>query len=197
VAAAGCGDDATPADSAAPQPAAFAWPEGPTPHAVLHVHELGDIEIALYPSLAPETVANFVHLAESDFYDGTTFHRVIPGFMIQGGDPNTKNRDPSDDGMGGPGYKIDDEFNAAPHVRGAVSMANTGHPNTAGSQFFIVHADSPHLDGKYTVFGRVVSGMDVVDAVTKVDLDVYGRWGPKNRPIADVVIDDVEIRPAG
>ena len=188
-----CGGEAPETPAAVP----FAWPEGPTTHAVLHVHDRGDIEIALYPSLAPKTVANFVKLAEDDFYDGTTFHRVIPGFMIQGGDPNTRDRDPSDDGMGGPGYRIDDEINAAPHLRGVVSMANTGQPNTGGSQFFIVHADSPHLDGKYTVFGRVVSGMEVVDAIAKVEVDVYGRWGPRNRPLENVVIDDVEIRPAG
>jgi peptidyl-prolyl cis-trans isomerase B (cyclophilin B) len=158
---------------------------------------MGNIELALYPSLAPKTVENFVKLAREGFYDGTSFHRVIPGFMIQGGDPNSKNQNPSDDGHGGPGYTIDDEFTDAPHERGALSMANVGRPNSGGSQFFIVLGNAQNLDGKHTIFGRVLSGMNVVDAITEVDTDVYGRWGAKNRPIANVVIERIEISPGG
>ena len=197
----GCGDtiEATPGSSRAPESTekkAFEWPEtGPT--AVLHIRDYGTIEIALHPDLAPANVANFVRLAEEGFYDGTSFHRVIPDFMIQGGDPNTRDKDPTDDGLGGPGYQIQDEFSDAPHVRGVVSMANTGLPDTGGSQFFIVHNDVPHLDGSYTVLGRVTSGIEVVDAIAAVETDRYGRWGPENRPLESVVVEKVEIRPAG
>ncbi len=192
-----CGDRVTTTPKPATTAAPFTWPSGPRPAAVLRVQGMGVIEIDLYPSLSPATVDNFRKLAGEGFYNGTTFHRVIPGFMIQGGDSNTRNRDPGRDGNGGPGYQIADEFSDAPHTRGVVSMANVGRPNTGGSQFFIVHADSKHLDGKYTVFGRVVAGMEIVDAITAVEVDVHGRWGPKNRPIANVVIEKVEIRPAG
>ncbi len=189
----GCGDKIT----ATPEPPApFTWPEGPTPKAVLHIRSMGAIEIALYPQIAPATVDNFAKLASEGFYNGTTFHRVIPDFMIQGGDPNTRDKDPSNDGKGGPGYRIQDEFNAAPHERGTVSMANVGQPNTADSQFFIVHGSARNLDGKHTVFGRVVGGMDVVDVIAVVEVDLHGRWGPKNRPISNVVIEKVEIQPA-
>ena len=155
---------------------------GPHDVVVLEVAELGTIRFELLPELAPKTVENFVKLAGEGLYDGTTFHRVIPGFMIQGGDPNTRNPDPRDDGKGGPGYRIDDEHTDFPHTRGIVSMANSGAPNTAGSQFFIVHEDSPHLDGGYTAFGRVIEGIEVVDAVTELEIDKYGRYGPPDRP---------------
>jgi len=191
-----CGDRVT-ATAEPPKPEPFVWPEGPSPTAVVHIAEMGTIELALYPSLAPATVDNFVKLAAEGFYDGTSFHRVIPGFMIQGGDPNTRDRDPTDDGNGGPGYKIQDEFSDAPHERGVLSMANVGMPDSGGSQFFIVHGDAQHLDHKHTVFGRVVSGIEVVDAITGVETDLHGRWGPKNRPIENVVIEKIEVRPAG
>lgn len=193
----GCGDKVTATPEAPAPEAGFAWPEGPSTRAVLHVRDLGEIEIALYPELAPETVENFVRLAEQGFYNGTTFHRVIPGFMVQGGDPNTRDDEPKNDGFGGSAKTIADEFNAAPHERGVFSMANKGQPNTADSQFFIVHGPAPHLDGKHAVFGRVLSGMEVVDEVTKVDTDPHGRWGPAARPIHDVVVERIEIqRPA-
>jgi cyclophilin family peptidyl-prolyl cis-trans isomerase len=170
------------------------------PHdvAVLRVAGHGVIRIELLPEIAPATVANFAKLASEGFYDGTTFHRVIPGFMIQGGDPNSRdNRDPRDDGKGGPGYKIDAEFSDLPHVRGVVSMARGMSDDSAGSQFFIVQADSPDLDGQYTAFGRVVEGLDVVDSVTRVEIDTYGRYGPPDRPYpSDVVIESVRIEPA-
>ena len=120
--------------------------------------DAGTIEIELWPDLAPQTVGNFVGLAESGFYDGTVFHRVIRGFMIQGGCPRG-------DGRGGPGYQFQDEFNERALVRGVLAMANAG-PNTNGSQFFIVTAPAtPHLDGAHTGFGEVIAGMDVVDAI--------------------------------
>lgn len=156
--------------------------EGPRDAVVLVLRDLGEIRIELLPEAAPETVANFLKLAEAGFYDGTQFHRVIPDFMLQGGDPNTKNPDARTWGRGGPGYVIRDEFTNLPHRRGMVSMANTGTPNTGGSQFFILHGDAPHLDGKHAIFGRVTEGMDVVDAVTALEIDTYGRFGPRNRP---------------
>jgi cyclophilin family peptidyl-prolyl cis-trans isomerase len=118
--------------------------------------KFGHIVIRFYNDKAPKTVANFEKLAKSGFYDGTKFHRIIPTFMIQGGDPNSKDSDPSNDGGGGPGYTIEDEFSALSHVRGIISMANTGQPHSAGCQFFICVADHPDLDTKYTIFGRVV-----------------------------------------
>jgi len=171
---------------------------GPHDIAAITLKDLGVIRIELLPEIAPQTVANFAKLVNEGFYDGTTFHRVIPGFMIQGGDPASKNKDPRDDGKGGPGYKIDDEFSAFPHVRGVVSMANTGDRNSGGSQFFIVHQDTRHLDGRYSAFGRVIESLDVVDAVTRVAIDKYGRFGPRDRPHPDaVVMESVRIEPAG
>lgn len=128
--------------------------------------EFGEISISLLPDKAPATVDNFLKLTKKGFYNGTTFHRVIPGFMIQGGCPNSKiaeNRDAH--GTGGPGYQIKAEFNDTKHVRGVVSMARSGDPDSAGSQFFIMVADASHLDGKYTAFGQVTQGMDVVDKI--------------------------------
>lgn len=125
--------------------------------------DAGTIELELYPEHAPKTVNNFVFLAKEGFYDGVTFHRVIPDFMIQGGDPTGT-------GRGGPGYKFEDEVRNNPlkHETGVISMANAG-PNTNGSQFFITHAPQPHLDGRHTVFGKVTEGQDVVDAVKQGD----------------------------
>ena len=125
----------------------------------------GNIKFSLMPDIAPETVRSFSKLVKSGFYSGTLFHRVIPGFMIQGGDPNTKSEDRSSHGMGGPGHTIEAEFNDEPHVRGIVSMARSQDPDSAGSQFFVVVKDSDFLDGQYTAFGRVISGMDVVDKI--------------------------------
>jgi peptidyl-prolyl cis-trans isomerase B (cyclophilin B) len=190
-----CGNEPPAAEAPASPDALVA--EGPHDVAVIQVKGLGAIRVELLPELAPKTVENFVSLAGKGFYDGTTFHRVIPGFVIQGGDPNSRNNDPRDDGRGGPGYTIKAEFNAFPHVRGAVSMARGSSPNSAGSQFFIVLADSHDLDGQYTVFGRVIEGMDVADAVTRVKIDTYGRYGPPDRPYPDdVVIESIRIEPA-
>src|SRR4030095_15473517 len=124
---------------------------------------MGEIEIELYPKDAPKHVENFKKLVKEKFYDGTTFHRVIPGFMVQGGDPNSKNPDRSTHGMGGPGHRVKAEFNSTPHRRVIVSMARSNDPDSAGSQFFICVADANFLDWKYTAFGEVVSGMDIAD----------------------------------
>jgi peptidyl-prolyl cis-trans isomerase B (cyclophilin B) len=123
------------------------------------------------PDQAPETVRNFSQLAKSGFYNGTLFHRVIPGFMIQGGDPNTKNPDKSTWGQGGPGYNLKAEFNSRSHLRGIVSMARSSDPDSAGSQFFIVTSDSTFLDRQYTVFGEVVDGMEVADEIVNLPRD--------------------------
>jgi peptidyl-prolyl cis-trans isomerase B (cyclophilin B) len=134
--------------------------------------KLGSMEIRFFPDKAPKHVENFIKLAKSGFYDKTIFHRVIPGFMIQGGDPHTKDeKDKSQYGMGGPGHRIKAEFNDRPHVRGTVSMARSQDPDSAGSQFFIVVKDSPSLNGKYTVFGEVVKGMEVADKIVSQPRD--------------------------
>jgi peptidyl-prolyl cis-trans isomerase B (cyclophilin B) len=151
------------------------------------VKDLGVIEIEFLPDKAPKTVENFAKLAGDGLYDGTTFHRVIPGFMIQGGDPRSKNDNPNDDGTGGPGYRIKDEFSDVAHERGVISMANMGYPDSGGSQFFIVVKDSPFLDGKYTAFARVVSGMEVADAVAAVEKDA------RDRPLENVVVESVRV----
>ncbi len=131
----------------------------------------GKISFELFPESAPETVRNFEKLAKEGFYDGTLFHRVIPGFMIQGGDPNTKTDNKSSWGTGGPGYNIKAEFSSRSHLRGIVSMARSQDPDSAGSQFFIVTADSTFLDKQYTVFGEVVEGMDVADKIVSLERD--------------------------
>ncbi len=133
--------------------------------------KFGNIELRFLPEIAPKHVENFLTLAKSGFYDGTIFHRVIPGFMIQGGDPNTKGEDKSKYGQGGPGHSVKAEFNKRSHVRGIVSMARSGHPDSAGSQFFIVVNDSQFLDRQYTVFAGVVSGMEVVDEIVSQERD--------------------------
>ena len=140
----------------------------------------GPIAVELFDDDAPKTVENFRSLAEKGFYEGVIFHRVIPDFMIQGGDPTGT-------GSGGPGYTFEDEFNERKVVRGALAMANAG-PNTNGSQFFIVTADAcPWLDGKHTVFGQVTDGMDVVDTISAVDT------GPGDRPRDDIKIESVDL----
>ena len=147
--------------------------------ATLHTSE-GPIELELFPTEAPKTVANFTKLSGEGFYDGLTFHRVIPDFMIQGGCPDGT-------GSGGPGYQFEDEFNEHLVTRGALAMANAG-PNTNGSQFFVVTAGAtPWLDGKHTVFGRVTNGMDVVDRIAAADRD--GR----DMPTTPIMIDRVEL----
>lgn len=148
---------------------------------------MGEIRFEFLPELAPGHVENFKKLARSGFYDGTTFHRVIPGFMVQGGDPNSRNENRSIHGTGGPGYSIPAEFSDEKHKRGIVSMARSADPNSAGSQFFIVVEDAVHLDNQYTVFGRVTQGMDVVDQIVSTPRD--GR----DNPLKSVVMEKVVI----
>jgi cyclophilin family peptidyl-prolyl cis-trans isomerase len=151
----------------------------------------GVMVLEFYPDLAPNHVANFKKLARSGFYDGTAFHRVIPGFMIQGGDPNTKNDSAKDSwGQGGPGYVINAEFNSKHHARGILSMARTSDPNSAGSQFFICHADAGSLDNQYTVFGNLIKGFDVLDKIAATATE------PPDRPLKRMNIESIKIVPA-
>jgi len=133
--------------------------------------KFGEITLKFFPDVAPNHVNSFIKLANDGFYDGTTFHRIVPGFVIQGGDPNTKSDDRSKHGMGGPGFTLKAEFSKVPHKRGSLSMARAGHPDSAGSQFFICVADAPFLDGEYTIFGEVIEGMDVVDKIVSQPKD--------------------------
>ena len=141
--------------------------------------KFGNIEIRFFPDIAPNHVNNFIELSKKGFYDGTIFHRVIPKFMIQGGDPNSKQPDRSKHGMGGPGYTVKAEFNEKPHKRGILSMARASQPDSAGSQFFICVADAPFLDRQYTTFGEVVSGMEVADKIVNQPRD--GNDNPLDR----------------
>ncbi|HEX2123095.1 MAG TPA: peptidylprolyl isomerase [Thermoanaerobaculia bacterium] len=150
----------------------------------------GDIHIRFFPDVAPNHVRNFIDLAQKGFYDGTKFHRVIPGFMIQGGDPNTKAGDPNTWGTGGSDKNVGAEFSTVSHKRGIVSMARAQDPNSASSQFFIVVADSPFLDRQYSVFGQVTKGMEVADAI------VNAPRGMADRPNSPTTITSITIRDA-
>ncbi len=141
--------------------------------------KFGTITLKFFADTAPGHVKNFIDLAKKGFYDGTTFHRIIPGFMIQGGDPNSRNPDKRSHGTGGPGYTIKAEFNDRPHKRGTLSMARAQNPDSAGSQFFICVKDSSFLDRQYTVFGEVVSGMEVVDKIVSQPRD--RNYNPNDR----------------
>ena len=167
------------------------------PVATITMQNGGVIKVELYPDVAPNTVKNFIHLANSGFYDGVIFHRVIEGFMIQGGDPDGA-------GTGGPGYRIRGEFsnnrheNDLSHQRGVISMARQGNPyvpasayNTAGSQFFIMHADNDFLDGDYAAFGKVVEGMDIVDAIASCATDA------SDRPLEEQAMESVRVETFG
>ena len=154
------------------------------PIVTIEMENGGEIKLELYPETAPQSVYNFIYLIGQHFYDGKIFHRVIPGFMIQGGCPEGT-------GMGGPGYRIKGEFlfngvdNKLKHKRGVLSMARAQSPNSAGSQFFIMHQDAPHLDGQYAAFGKVISGMDVVDAIASTPTDFRDR--PKTEQVMKTV----------
>jgi len=166
------------------QPLKAEAPKGP--RAIIKT-KFGDIEIKLYPDVAPKHVENFIKLAKSGFYNGTIFHRVIPGFMIQGGDPNTKDTLKKDIyGQGGPGYAVKAEFSDIPHKRGIVSMARAADPDSAGSQFFIVVEDSRFLDRKYSVFGEVTKGIGVADKIVNLTRDE--RDNPSERVEMTVTI---------
>lgn len=156
------------------------------PIVTIKIKGMGDIKAELYPDVAPITVENFVKLAGSGFYNGLTFHRIISGFMIQGGDPEGT-------GMGGPGYSIKGEFasngvpNSLNHTRGVLSMARSMNPDSAGSQFFIMHKDAPYLDGQYAAFGKVIEGIEVVDNVASVKTDY------NDKPLEPVVIEIMAV----
>ena len=160
------------------------------PQVTITMEEEGQIILELYPEIAPNTVNNFIHLAEQGFYDGLIFHRVIEDFMIQGGDPEGT-------GTGGPGYSIKGEFanngfdNELEHTRGVISMARSRDYDSAGSQFFIIHEDSPHLDGDYAAFGRVIEGLEVVDEIATV------ATGFQDRPLSPPVMEKVEVETFG
>ena len=150
----------------------------------------GEIDVRFFPDKAPKHVKNFIDLAESGFYNGIKFHRVIPGFMIQGGDPNTKNGDPSTWGTGGSPNRVPAEFNDIKHVRGILSMARTNDPNSASSQFFIMVATAPSLDNQYSAFGKVIKGMDVADKIVNAPRDA------NDRPNNPTTIERVVVRDA-
>ena len=160
------------------------------PEVTITMNDGQEIKLELYPDQAENTVKNFIELAADGYYDGLKFHRVIKGFMIQGGCPDGT-------GMGGPGYAIKGEFaangydNDLSHKRGVISMARSSHPDSAGSQFFIVHKDSPHLDGKYAAFGEVIEGMETVDQIAEVDT------GARDMPREDLIMESVEVNTFG
>ena len=160
------------------------------PVVTIEMENGGVMKVELYPETAPNTVANFISLVEKGFYNGTIFHRVIPGFMIQGGDPEGT-------GMGGPGYRIKGEFTAnrfqndLKHTKGVISMARSGHPDSAGSQFFIMVDDAPHLDGQYASFGKVIEGIEVADQIVSVATNY------SDRPLEDQRMRSVTVEPFG
>ncbi|MFO1501115.1 MAG: peptidylprolyl isomerase [Verrucomicrobiota bacterium] len=155
----------------------------------------GEIVIRFWPDVAPKTVENFKKLARQGFYDGTAFHRIVKGFMIQGGDPLTKDAQAEDRwGTGGPGYQVKAEFNERPHVRGVISMARSQHPDSAGSQFFICLADARFLDRQYTAFGELVKGDDVLGRLGDTQTKASGG-GEKSRPVSRVGVQSVKIVP--
>jgi cyclophilin family peptidyl-prolyl cis-trans isomerase len=164
---------------------------GPEDEVAVLATDFGEIVIRFFPDVAPGHVSNFIDLAKSKFYDGTTFHRVIPGFMIQGGDPNSRDDDLTNDGIGRGPRSLKAEFSRIPHVRGIVSMARGQDPNSASSQFFIMVADAKHLDGQYSAFGMVVEGLDVVDMIVGL---------PRNKsdnPGKATIIRSVTVKKAG
>ena len=163
----------------------------PNEQAVLKT-SLGEMTVAFWPDVAPKTVENFKTLARKGFYDGTAFHRIIKGFMIQGGCPNTKMDRNGVPGTGGPGYQIKAEFNAKAHVKGVLSMARSSNPDSAGSQFFICHGDAKFLDRQYTAFGELVSGVEVLEAIANVPTGGSER----STPVERVALESVTIVPA-
>jgi peptidyl-prolyl cis-trans isomerase B (cyclophilin B) len=156
----------------------------------------GDMVIEFWPDVAPKTVENFKTLAKKGFYDGTAFHRIVKGFMVQGGDPLTKDASAESRwGTGGPGYSVNAEFNNRPHVRGVISMARSSNPNSAGSQFFICLGDASFLNGQYTAFGKLIKGDDVLGKLGDVET-VSGGGGEKSKPVARQGVESIKIVPA-
>lgn len=155
----------------------------------------GEMTIAFWPEVAPKTVENFKKLAREGFYDGTAFHRIIKGFMVQGGCPNTKAGATGMPGTGDPGYKVKAEFNDKSHVRGVISMARAAHPDSAGCQFFICHGDAKFLDRQYTAFGQLIKGDDVLERIANVPTK-SGGGGEKSTPIDRVAVESIKLVPA-
>ena len=164
--------------------------EKTTPEQAVITTSIGEMTVAFWPDVAPKTVENFKKLARAGFYDGTAFHRIIKGFMIQGGCPNTKEGAKGMPGTGGPGYQIKAEFNSKPHVRGVLSMARSSNPDSAGSQFFICHGDARFLDRQYTAFGELVGGEDVLEKIANV---ATGGGGENSTPQQRVALESVKI----
>ncbi|MEO6244483.1 MAG: peptidylprolyl isomerase [Opitutaceae bacterium] len=168
--------------------------------AAAHEHAIiktayGEMTLAFWPDVAPKTVENFKKLARDGFYDGTAFHRIIKGFMVQGGCPNTKEGAQGMPGTGDPGYKVKAEFNAKPHVKGVISMARSSAPDSAGCQFFIVHGDARFLDNQYTAFGALVKGEEVLEKIANLPTK-SGGGGEKSTPVERVAVESVTIVPA-
>ena len=167
------------------------------PIATIKVKDYGTIEAELYPNKATNTVNNFIELANSGFYDGLTFHRIVEGFMNQGGDPKG-------DGTGGPGYSIKGEFSAngynnndLKHTTGVLSMARAKNPDSAGSQFFIMAGDAPSLDGQYAAFGKVINGLDVVEAINNTKVEINKATGEKSTPVTPIIIEEIRVDTKG
>ena len=180
---------------AAPGRPPFAFPPMSTPapaENALIKTSYGDMTVSFWPDVAPKTVENFKKLAKEGFYDGTAFHRIIKGFMIQGGCPNTKKGGKGMPGTGGPGHTVKAEFNAKPHTRGVLSMARSSHPDSAGSQFFICHGDARFLDRQYTAFGTLVSGDDVLERIATVPT----TGSEKSIPVERIDVLSVTLVPA-
>ncbi len=163
-------------------------------HAVIKT-AYGEMTLAFWPEVAPKTVENFKKLAREGFYDGTAFHRILRGFMIQGGCPNTKADASGIPGTGDPGYKVKAEFNSKPHVKGVISMARSSHPDSAGCQFFICDGDARFLDNQYTAFGALVKGEDVLEKLANIPTK-SGGGGEKSTPVERVAVESVTIVPA-
>ncbi len=168
-------------------------PAAPAENAIIKT-SYGEMTVAFWPDVAPKTVENFKKLAREGFYDGTEFHRIITGFMIQGGCPNTKAGAKGMPGTGGPGWKLKAEFNEKPHVRGVLSMARSSHPDSAGRQFFICHGEARFLDRQYTAFGEVVKGLDVLDRIASVPCSASGS--ERSKPVERIAVESVTVVPA-
>ena len=189
----------TPPTPSLPTPGAVdAKPKTDAKEVAVIKTSMGELVLEFWPEVAPKHVESFKKLARQGFYDGTAFHRVIQGFMIQGGDPNTKDESKRDLwGQGGPGYKLNAEFNSRKHTRGVLSMARSRDPNSAGSQFFICLADAPHLDNQYTAFGKLIKGYDVLSKIGDTPTDrTAGSPNARDIPLTRVNIDSIKIVPA-
>jgi peptidyl-prolyl cis-trans isomerase B (cyclophilin B) len=196
VATSAFSQEATPQASTTPSPAMTPSPSPAQNEVAVFKTSEGEVVAEFWTDVAPNTVENFKKLARQGFYDGTAFHRIIKGFMAQGGDPLTK--DPSKEsrwGTGDPGYKIKAEFNKKPHERGVLSMARSSDPDSAGSQFFLCFGKVSQLDGQYTAFGKIIKGDDVLDKLANVQVTMSNS-GEKSKPVSRVVLESVKIVPA-